>query len=324
MLTEFVCKWNPLNLYGIEIDLEDLICSPLQSNETLREDCCGNYRRIKVPSSSSSFWEKCVFWLQTHLNKKGHVEAINKLISLFDEKLLQNPPQIAEKLQQFNWQIDQLRSLKNDYGFTSLKQGTSSFIESRLLAIEQHAYSIFAYYHQKQVIEEENVRKKAFLLFQEEIDQKLEELALRYFVGLQKARLLILSSSDALQVLFEERVQSLQNRLKIVQDLQQQIDEMEKVHQGKFTIPCIKDYFYTIRKRVCHEVRKIGIEAENVIRNLLVNYRIAPFREEVKLLLYSMRIDPDKIRLEDINTMPFSEELNDEILRIQHVLKFFF
>jgi hypothetical protein len=293
MLTEFIYQWNPFNLCGKEVEVDDLICNPLTSTETLRQDACGHCRRIKVPSSHSSLWERFVFWLQTSLNHKGHLEAIDRLISLFHEKLLQNPPQFTEKLQEFNSQIDQLRLLKNDYGFVYLKQGNPDFIESRLDDIQQDAYSVFAQHLTKQSLEEENARLRAFILFQENVEQKLEKLALHYQSGLQKARLLLVSSSHVLKSLFEERVNSLQERLNLIQELQQQIDEMEERHNGKFTIPYIKDCLRGLRMNLFNEVRKIGFEAEVIIGYLIINYRIAPCKEDVKFILDSIQINPE-------------------------------
>ncbi len=325
MLTKLIRHWNPFNLYGIEVDIEDLICNPLKSNETLRQDYRGHCKRIQAPSIHSSNWEKFVFWLQIHLNEKGHLEAIDKMISLFHEKLLKDPPQVIEQLQKFNFQADKLRSLKNDYGFVYLKQGDAYFIELRLNEIKQHAYSIFADHHGKQAHAEEEARRLAFLMFVTQMEQKLEELDISYSEGLRKARLMLIASSHYLQMLFEERVQSLQNRFKIIQELESQINEVEMKYKGKFTIPSADEYFYRLRARVCHEVRKIGIEAESVIENLIINYRIGPFKEEIKLLLFSVEIDPDTIQEvdRDLNKTPFCEELQDEIHRIQTHFKSF-
>src|ERR1700730_8219171 len=112
MLTEFIYQWNPFNICGREVGVDDLICNPLQISETLMQDSQGRCRRIHVPSPHSSLWEKTVYWLQIHLNEKGHLDAIDKIISLFYQKLLQFPPQKTEGIQEFNLQIDQLRSLK--------------------------------------------------------------------------------------------------------------------------------------------------------------------------------------------------------------------
>lgn len=321
MLTKFMTHWNPLNLYGTEVEVEDLICNPLKSNETLRQDCRGHCRRIQAPSLHSSLWKRFVFWVQVHLNKKGHLEAINNIISLFSETLLQHPPLIIKDLENFNLQADKLRSLQNDYGFIYLKQGNPAFVESRLDEIKQHAYSIFAAYHGQQALAEEEARKKDFMLFQEDIERKLEELDVQYIEGLYKARLLLVVSSHCLDSLFEERVQSLQRRFKIIQEIEQQIDEMEMMHKGKFTIPCINDYFSILRLKVCIEVRKIGIEAESVIENLMLNYRIGPFKEEIRLLLYSIEIDPENSSTDEMSAPLFCEALKDEIERIHKIFK---
>lgn len=286
-------QWNPFNLYGIEVEVEDLINCPLCSTETLRQDKYGSCRRIKAPSLDSSLWERWIFWLQVHLNEKGHLEAIDKLISLFYEKLLQNPPQLTQRFQEFKYQLNQLRCLKNDYGFVSLHQGDPSWVEYRLSEIEKSAYSIFEYYHKKQVSEQEEDRKKTFEFFQQHMDRKLEELAVEYLLGLEKVRLFTVAPYDVLPALFEERIKSLQERLKEIEALKDQIDEMERMHEGKFTIPFIKDYLKRMRLKLYHEIQKIGFETKLLIMNLIINYQITPFKDRVKVFLDIFQIDPE-------------------------------
>lgn len=324
MLTKFISQWNPFNLYGREVELEDLICNPLQPTETLREDCLGHCRRIKAPSIQSSSWEKIVFWLQTNLNEKGHLEAIDKMVSLFHEKLLQHPPQETEELQEFNFQADRLRSLANDYCFVFLKMGNPSCVEFRLEELKQQAYSIFSYYQEFKSLEEELERKNAFIIFQREAEQELDDLGSAYAMGLLKARHLLVASCPVLHSLFEERVQSLRSRLRAVQELQKKIDQMEMLHKGKFTIPAIEDHLNRLRSRLCGEVRKIAVETEIVIGNLIMNYRIAPFKDDVKMLLDSFQIDPDDIRANLMKITSFHEGLDDEIFRIQDIFKSIF
>lgn len=38
MLTEFFYRWNPFNIFGNEVGIEELLCNPLQPSETLRQD----------------------------------------------------------------------------------------------------------------------------------------------------------------------------------------------------------------------------------------------------------------------------------------------
>lgn len=319
MLTEFIYQWNPFNVCGIEIGVDDLICNPLQPSETLMQDSYGRCRRIRVPTHHSSLWEKAVYWLQVHLNEKGHLDAIDKIISLFYQKLLQSPPQKTEGMQEFNLQIDQLRFLKNDYAFTHFKEQDSSFIDSRLKEIEQHVYSIFSYYHKQQVHEQEELRRKNFNIFQEQLNQKLHELSIEYLSGLLAARLLAIAPSDMVKKLFEERVQSLDFRLQIVQSLHDQINEMEKEHEGKFTIPNLGEVLSRIRAKLTHEVRNINVEAEILIGNLIMNYRLAFSKQEVKKILDSIEVDPEEFREGKMCAFLFEETLNSEIQRIQSI-----
>ena len=111
-----------------------------------------------------------------------------------------------------------MRCLKNDYGFRQNKEGDSSFIDSRLKEIEQRAYSIFSYYYKQQVLEQEEMRKRAFFLSKEQIEQKLHNLSLEYLYGLLAARLLAITPSEIVREFFEERALSLDKRLEILQE----------------------------------------------------------------------------------------------------------
>jgi len=321
MLTEFFYQWNPFNIYGIEIGVDDLICKPLQPSETLMQDSCGRCRRIRVPSLRSNLWEKAIFWLQTHLNGRGHLEAIDKLISLFYQNILQSPPRETEKMQEFDYQVNQLRSLKNDYGFVHHKEKDSSFIDLRLKEIEQHAYSIFSYYYKQRVLEQEEMREQAFHLHKERIEQELHDLSLEYLYGLLAARLLAMAPSELVRQFFEERVLSLDKRLQILQDLHCQIDEIEKEHEGKFTIRGLQHHLDQMRIKLWHEVRKVNVEAEILIGHLIMNYRLASSTQGVKMILDSIQVDPEEFREGKICADLFEETLNSEIKRIRHIFK---
>lgn len=323
MLTLLMNQWNPFNLYGKEVEVEDLICHPLMSTETLRQDSRGCCRRIKAPSLHSSLWEKWVFWLQIYLNEKDHLDAIDKIISLFQERLLQHPPYQTKELQEFNFQADKLQALQNDYGFAYLRKGDPSLVEFRLNAIKQQAYSIFAHYHEERVCEEEEARKQALILFQEDIEQKLKDLDKGYRVGLTKARFLLVASSNV-QVLFEERVKSLQKRFKIIQGMQKKMDEMEDMLRGKFTMIDFENYFHRLRCRVCIEVLKIGLEAESMIENLMINSCISPNRETIESLLSSIEIHSEEVEISKIDANFFQENLNHEMKQIQGIFKSIF
>lgn len=294
MLTEFIYQLNPFNLWGKEVKVEDLIVNPLQSCETLRLDRWGRCHRIKASFLHSTLFERVIFWLQIHFNKRSHLEAIDKLLTLFYEKLLQDPPQVIEKLQKWNDQLDQLNCLKNDYAFVYLKQGNPIWVDSRLGEIKQYAYSVFEYYHQKRVLEQEENRKKKFNSFKERMEEELENLASSYLDGLKKARLLAIAPYPILQLLFEERIESLQARLQTIQKLQEQVDELEKIHTGTFTIPFIKDYFKQLRTQLLYGLQKINFETKILIAHLVINYRLTPFKDKVKLYLDFIQIDPER------------------------------
>jgi hypothetical protein len=116
--------------------------------------------------------------------------------------------------------------LKNDDGFNRIKTVDYSFIDSRLKEIEKHAYSIFSYYYKMEVIEQEECKRKSFHLFQKQVHLVLEQLTVAHCAGLNKAYLLMAAPLDILHQLIEERVQSMYDRLHVIQELHQKINEM--------------------------------------------------------------------------------------------------
>ena len=88
MIPELLYQWNPFNIFGKEVSLEDLICNPLGLGETLMVDKGGRLRRLTVPSAhASTFQQKALFRLQIFLNQKGHMQAIDKILSCFYQKI---------------------------------------------------------------------------------------------------------------------------------------------------------------------------------------------------------------------------------------------
>ncbi len=320
MVGKFLQNWIPFNFFGKQVQLEDLIKNPLQPNETLRQcSLLGYCRRIQVPSQESNLWDKIVFWIQIHFNEKGHLEAIDKLISFFQESLFQNPPQATETLEAFNSQAEKLLALKNDYGFISLKLGDPQDVELRLQEIQKQAYCIFEAYLQKEALEKEEKRKQAFIAFRNHVDLQLFNLSQEYLRSLKKIRLFIMVPSENIQSLFEERVQSICYRLDLIKSLNQQIDEIEQEHQGKFTIPFINEYLNSLRINLCCEVHKISIEVEILIENLIINYQITHTHQQVDLILKFIQVNPDDVHptQDALDYLSCSKNLNEEIARIQ-------
>lgn len=309
-------QWNPLNIYGMRVDVEEIICQPLLPCETLMEDGQGSCRRIKVPVGESTALDRMKFWLQMHLNKNGHLVAIDNLITSFYQKLINEPPEETEDLQEFNLQIDRLRSLKNDYQFLYY-EGNSSFIEARLKVIEEQAYSMFAYFYRQKVNEQEEERKHAFTQFVDHLQEKLEELNYEYCLGLIEARFIERAPTNDVDNIFKERVGSLDRRLEHVEALQGRINEIESNYEGKFTIPCLSDKLNRMRLQVESELHKLGIELELLIKNLVHHYHLSPQKEEIKALLDLMEINPEEILEENETPTLFHEAIVNEIKRIK-------
>lgn len=321
MLAKFFYQWNPLNLCGVKVGLEDLIYQPLLSNETLMQDSCGHCRRIKVPSTEASLLERVIFWLQVHINEKDHLETIDKLISLFYEKLLLHPPEETEELQRLNSEIENLRSLKNDYNFVYLKKGDPAFIELRLSEIEQHAYSIFSYFYKQHVTIEEDERKRAFLSFQEKADKIFQILKDEYYLGLVKARFIMIAPLDILRYLLPERIQSLDVRFQTIQELCEQIKSMEARYNGTFTIPHLNECVNQMRFCIDKELHKIELELQVLIRCLQIRYHLMPCHP-IKKILDCMEIHlKGREERQSMTSALFQEALAIEIHRIKSILK---
>lgn len=292
MVSDFFSEWNPFNIFGDEVRIEDLISAPLQQNETLVQSNCGRCRRIKAPYQDSTRWDKFIYWVRTHLNQRGHLEAIDKLLALFQEMVLQDPPLAIEHLEKFDRHVEVLASLKNDYAFVYLQQGDPSRIDHKLHAVQKMAYLIFEYCYRQQALEDEKKRKIAFLNFREIIERTIDDLARQFLVGLKYDRCLMVVSPEWLHDLFEERVLSMHVRLKVIQWLNNEINAMEKTHHGKFTIPRINDYLSALRRRLLCEFKKVVIEAEIMIENVMINFRIFPNNDAARAILQAIGISP--------------------------------
>lgn len=322
MLTQFFYQWNPFNVCGNEVGIEDLLSNPLKIEETLMQDFQGNCRRLQVPTCHSTSWQRVVFWLQTHLNDKGHLETIDKLISLFYQKLLDSPPQKVEALHQYHLQIKQLSSLKNDYGFVLFKTTDPSFVDSRLDEIAQKAYSIFADYYSREMSLQEEARKESIVDFQEKVDIVLQFLARQQVVGFLRARLLMTVPQEILTILFEEEIESIEDRLQIVHQVHLEIKELQRSLEGKYTLFFTHRSLKEMGRKLHREMGKIRIELELVIRNLVLNYQLTPFKDEVKSLLNSIGVDPEMLREREseICASLFVEAIEFEMDKISEVL----
>ena len=279
MLTEFFSQLNPFNLYGCEVTLEDILCQPLQPGETLVQDCFGRCRRIKASVPGATLKERVRFWVQTHVNDKGHLDAIHHLISTFYRQLQKDPPRDLDKLQKVHEEINQLRSLKNDEGFVSLNLGDPEEIEHQLCLMEREAYRQFAEFLHARAREEEGRRKHSFCQFQTEMESKLHALSRDFNFSTFRARLIQMAPGPLLRKLVWEWLLHMQERITLIEELYEGIDKIEHDHRGKFTIPEIQDQLRTWKQQLRREQLKLWIEKEMLYENLLINYRVTSNNE---------------------------------------------
>ncbi|WP_068468386.1 hypothetical protein [Candidatus Protochlamydia phocaeensis] len=294
MFNEALSRWNPFNVFGSEIEIEDIIRHPLQHNETLMQDSRGRFHRITAPASQASFWDKLIFWIQTHLNQKGHLDAIDNIILSFQERVLQQPILAAEELKAIKAKMESLKSLKNDYCFTHLHLGDPLSIDLRLKAIEDQAYSIFEKSIQQMAKEQEDVRRKQFVIFTQAMQIALARLNKEYLISLKQLRFLVVSFPPQLTILFQDRIENIRSRLFLIQQLNDQIVIMKKDHQGKFTISGVDAYLEQIRSQLRLEIEKIKVEIDVLIENLKINHHINPLKEQIAEFLVSIGIHLDE------------------------------
>lgn len=271
MIKRLFSWMDPYILFGSKSELENLIESPLQNNETLRLDEQGCFHRLKVPSDQADMWNKAIFWTHIYFNKKSHLPAIDRLILLFEQHVMSRPVLIHSEYQEIMQQIECLRSLKNDYGFTTLGEGNPEEVEEKLLGIEKQAYIIFENYIQQLAIEEENERKETFFNFLKETQDALSLLCKESWFGLQEARHLLTAYEDDIPALLGERLHNLEARLLLTQDINDEIEEMDNLHRGKFTVPDIDMQLNSLRNKLDLEINNLEKEIEILIENL-INY----------------------------------------------------
>jgi hypothetical protein len=293
MLANFFSYWNPLNIYGDRIGVEDLIIHPLESDETLMEDSTGCCHRIRTPSNQSNIWKKIIYWFQIHLNENDFPIASDHLIMELHRILLDDPPTLTQRLAEFYTKIEKLESLKKSDESDQLEEEIAQ-IDAKLLSLRRIAYLIFAYSHHEHVKEKELSRKERFFLFKEIVSQNLSLISQEYIRCAILDRLLIIVTEDKLKSLFSERCASIKHRLDILQDTNAQINEIEDLHLGKFTIPHIKRIIRRLRSRVQYELRKLVVEAGMMVDQLIINFQIYPKNHAVATLLEYLIANPHR------------------------------
>jgi hypothetical protein len=320
MLSYFFSHWNPLNIYGDKAEIEDIIRKPLEADETLMEDSSGCCHRIRTLSSHSNVWKKIMFWFQTHLNQNDFSIAVDHLLAQLHRILLEDPPTLTQRLTEFYMKLEKLESLKNISSESHRIEGEIVQIEVELLLLRRLAYLIFAYSHHEHVKKKELSRKERFFLFREIVNQNLSLLAQEYSRCLILDRLLIVVTEDNLYPFFYERCVSFKHRLELLNETYSQINEIENLHLGKFTVIHFKRILRHLRSRLGNELRKLAVEARLMIEHLVVNFQIYPRNHAVASLLTFLMESSNKKEEENHPKDLFNEEYNRLTLFIDHCL----
>jgi hypothetical protein len=287
MIKNILLQWNPFNIFGTRIEYQDLIHHPLQIDETLRQDSRGCVRRLKVPSQKSSYWEMILYWIQTHLNQRGHLDAIDKLLSSFDAQTVQCSFLASKEFKEIKSNLETLKSLRNGYHFqlAEIKK-----IDRRLAEIETKASAIFEYSMQKMAKEQEEEREKFFLFLKEEVKLIHAECKEQHQNNLQKIKLLLLASPQHLTKFFQEWVVHMRSRTRKIRMLIEKINLLEINHQGKFTIPLFERHIEEMRKKLKESLELMESETKILIDDLEINYQVNSFKELIKDLLSSIHM----------------------------------
>ncbi|MFI5343786.1 MAG: hypothetical protein ACHQUC_06150 [Chlamydiales bacterium] len=315
-MAKHLFSWlDPLVLLGFEAEIENLIDIPLQFDETLRLDKEGCFHRLKIPAKQSTIWVKLIFWTHLYFHKKSHLIAINQLISLFEQRLLSLQQLGQSDFQEISKQIERLKSLKNDYGYTVLRQGDPVDVDKKLEKIKKHAYILFEKHVQQAALEQEKKCREEFLLFLNRAQSFLTLLAQESCFGFQEARRLLTAYSDDLPLLFSERLHSIQTRLLLSQDLTNQIEEMALYHRGKSTVLNIEFYLSDLRTKLNREVNNLEIEIENLMVNLKCFFYYHQYDQILQEYFLLIGVNPYKD--ENIFRFDIGKPLNEKIEEIQ-------
>lgn len=306
---------DPFFLFGYKEELENLVKTPLQLDETLRLDKNGSFHRLKVPTNQANLWNKLIFWTHIHFNKKSHLTAIDQLIFLFEQRILALPCLVHTEFQKVSEQIECLKSLKNDYGFSVLGEGDPVEIDQKLQRIEKHANLLLEKYMKQTALEEEEKKRKIFLHFFKEAQAILTLLSQESWFGLQEARRLLVAFSEDIPFLFAARLHNIQTRLLLTQDLNEEIDAIDSDFQYKNVIPDINIYVNGLRHKLNREVNNLEEEIEVLIENLRGYYYYHPYDQTLHEYFLLIGINPFKE--ENVFSFDSEQPLNDKISLIQ-------
>ena len=173
---------------------------------------------------------RMIFWVHIKLDKNRHLDAIGQLLSSFEQRLMELPCLMHNDYENIIKQIMSLKSLKNDYGFTSLGSGDPVEIDQKLKLIERQA-EVLLEKSVQQLKEEEELKKERYLIIflkRSPDSVKAAFSGIRVLLGLQEAQRLLLAFSDDIPAIFVERLHSIQARLLAVQDLGEELMLLDK------------------------------------------------------------------------------------------------
>jgi hypothetical protein len=269
-----VFKWfDPFSLFGQKVEFDLLIRKPLKNDETLRLDDDGCFYLFKVPKSQAAIWDRFIFKVHLYFNKSSHLEAIDQAIFLFDKRISSLTQMMQEDYQEIKGQIECLKSLRNDYGFT-FDQEYREELDQKLQELEQKAYVLLE--KNAQVIAEEQIkqRKEKCHRFIHEAKAILILLNHESIFGLQEVRRILTAFSDDVPFLLKSRLHNIQARLLLAQDLYEEMEVLERANEGNLIV--LQDQLKVIQEKLSLELNNLEYELGMLVNNLKIYYTQHP------------------------------------------------
>ncbi len=141
MIYTYFSNFNSFHLYGETVECCHLVDRPLLPNEILMADLFGHVHRIQTLSHTSNFLDKLIYWIQSHFNTQSHLNAMDHLMTAFEQELEKTEQQGRKSFEQLSKELKALQSLKTSYKTQDViisKQGlTLEIIEKKLGSFEQ-------------------------------------------------------------------------------------------------------------------------------------------------------------------------------------------
>lgn len=280
--------------FGKRVSWQDLVTTPLTSQETLREDKKGICRRVLCRGDGCKGIRKWMAFIAVRVNPNGHLKAIENLLDAFYEEMLCSSLITEEKMRLFYDQAEALQALKNDYGFRILHIGDPSFIRFRLDEIKKELYFIFSsryYFHTSKERLKRSGHLSDFLTISEKHLERIVSDG-RHTLGLLP--LLSICTIMQLEIFFNAWLVSLKERKQALELILENLLFSTISSFELFLSEETERKRQKIEKEVSRALTSLQIELVCGCKELLKNHGVSPFKEEIVCLLKKIRIETEE------------------------------